>query len=80
MLRIARGLGLITVFWTDDPGDYTNPPPRVLEAKTLAEITNGGIILLHQGVGDTIRVLPQIAEALRQRSLTLTTVSGLLAG
>ena len=78
--RIARGLGLITVFWTDDPGDYTNPLPRVLEAKTLAEITNGGIILLHQGVGDTIRVLPQIAEALRQRSLTLTTVSGLLAG
>jgi len=29
-------------------------------------------------VGETIRILPQIAEALRQRRLTLVTVSGLL--
>ena len=79
VLRIARALGLITVFWTDNPGDYTNPGPRVLAEKTLANITNGGIILLHQGVGDTIRILPQIAEALRQRRLTLAPVSGLLA-
>jgi peptidoglycan/xylan/chitin deacetylase (PgdA/CDA1 family) len=79
VLRIARALGLITVFWTDNPGDYTNPGPRVLAEKTLANITNGGIILLHQGVGDTIRILPQIAEALRQRRLTLAPVSRLLA-
>lgn len=79
VLQIARALGLITVFWTDNPGDYTNPGPRVLKEKTLANIINGGIILLHQGVGDTIRIFPQIAEALRQRSLTLAPVSGLLA-
>lgn len=79
VLRIARRLGLVTVFWTDDPGDYANLGPRVLEARTLATITSGGIVLLHQGVGDTIRILPQIAEVLQRRGLTLTTVSGLLA-
>jgi len=78
VLRIARSLGLVTVFWTDNSGDYLNRGPRALEAKTLVNVTNGGIILFHQGVGETIRILPQIAEALRQRGLTLTTVSGLL--
>ncbi len=79
VLRIARALGLVTVFWTDNPGDYLNRGPHLLEARTLANITNGGIILFHQGVGDTIRILPRAAEALQRRGLTLTTVSGLLA-
>lgn len=79
VLRVARSLGLVTVFWTDNPADYASTGPRALEAKALANITNGGILLFHQGVGDTIRILPQTAEALRQRGMTLTTVSGLLA-
>ncbi len=78
VLRTVRRLGLMTVFWTDDPGDYANIGPRALEAKTLARITNGGILLLHQGVEDTIRVLPHIAEVLRRRGFAITTVSGLL--
>jgi len=78
VLRIARAVGLVTVFWTDNPGDYLNRGPVGLEARTLATISSGGIVLFHQGVGDTVRILPQTAEALRQRGLTFTTVSGLL--
>lgn len=79
VLRVARALGLVTVFWTDNPGDYLNRGPHLLEARTLSNIANGGIILFHQGVGDTIRILPQTAEVLRGRGLTLTTVGGLVA-
>lgn len=79
VLRAARALGLITVLWTDNPGDYANPAPSALEARTLANLTNGGILLLHQGVGVTIRVLPEVVNALHRRGLTFTTVSGLRA-
>lgn len=78
VLLAARSLGLVTVFWTDDPGDYANLGPRSLEFKTLANVTDGGILLLHQGVEDTIRILPQTAEMLQRRGFVITTVTGLL--
>ncbi len=79
VIRTATALGLTTVFWTANSGDYTQPGTAVLEAKILGRVNSGGILLLHQGVGETIRILPQTTEVLRHRGLILTTVSGLLA-
>jgi peptidoglycan/xylan/chitin deacetylase (PgdA/CDA1 family) len=78
VLAAAQALGLITVFWTDDPGDYGYPVPQV-EQKLFALVANGGIVVLHQGVGTTIRELPKIIGTLRRRGFTFTTVSGLVA-
>lgn len=78
ILRIASAAGLTTVFWTANSGDYENSGRRVLEAKILGRVTSGGILLLHQGVRETIGVLPETTEVLRRRGLVLTTVSGLL--
>ncbi len=79
VLRAARDLHLITVFWTDDPGDYARPSPVRLEATLLARVSNGGILLLHQGVRETIEILPQTLEILRGHGFVITTVGGLLA-
>lgn len=79
LLRAAHSLGLMTVFWTANSGDYTHLGSRALEAKILARVSNGGILLLHQGVPNTIRILPQTTAILRQRGYTMTTVGGLLA-
>ncbi len=79
VIRTATALGLTTVFWTANSGDYTQPGAAVLEGKILGRVNSGGILLLHQGVGETIRILPQTTEVLRHRGLILTTVSGLLA-
>lgn len=79
VLRAARDLGLITVFWTDDPADYARPSPLLLEAKLLARVSNGGILLLHQGVGETIDILPQAVHILQRRGFAIKPVSGLLA-
>lgn len=78
VLRAARDLNLITVFWTDDPADYARPGPSVLESRLVSRVSNGGILLLHQGVEDTIRILPISAAVLRRNGFAITTVSGLL--
>jgi peptidoglycan/xylan/chitin deacetylase (PgdA/CDA1 family) len=78
VLRAARNLNLITVFWTDDPADYARPGSSVLERRLLSRVSNGGILLPHQGVEDTIRILPVAVEALRRGGFTITTVTGLL--
>jgi peptidoglycan/xylan/chitin deacetylase (PgdA/CDA1 family) len=77
VLRIASELGLTTVFWTDDPGDYADLPLGVLEARLSAHLRPGGIVLLHDNVGASLQVLPAFARLAKERGLRLGPVSQL---
>jgi len=79
LMRVAHSLGLSTVMWTAGGGDYASPSGDALKAKVVRQADSGGIVLFHEGVPGTIRILPQTAEALAQRGFTLTTVGALLA-
>jgi peptidoglycan/xylan/chitin deacetylase (PgdA/CDA1 family) len=68
-------LGLTTVLWTDNSGDYLGMGPRQLERRVLSRASNGGIILMHDGVQQTIDVLPQIIEKLRGRGYRFVTLA-----
>ena len=78
VVRAATEQGLTTVLWTDDPGDYANPGTHVIEKKTLDRLSNGGIILLHDGVQETLDVLPQIIAYARDHNYRFVTVDELL--
>ena len=67
------------VLWTDDPGDYASPGAKVIEDRVLRMIGNGGIILLHDGVQQTVDILPQLLEYLRARGLRTVTIDEMLA-
>jgi peptidoglycan/xylan/chitin deacetylase (PgdA/CDA1 family) len=75
VILAAQDLGLTTVLWTDDPGDYARPGDKVIETRLLDSIGNGGIILIHDGVQQTIDVLPQIIERLRTRGFRFVTAA-----
>jgi peptidoglycan/xylan/chitin deacetylase (PgdA/CDA1 family) len=79
VMAAATRLGLTTVLWTDDPGDYADPGDRVIENRVLARIGNGGIILIHDGVQQTIDVLPQIITILQKRGFRFATVAEMAA-
>jgi len=74
VITAAMDTGLITVLWTDDPGDYASPGDKVIEERTLKYISNGAIILLHDGVQQTIDVLPQIIEYIKSQGFQFQTV------
>lgn len=74
VITAAMEQGLTTVLWTDDPGDYASPGDKVIERKVLQRISNGGIILLHDGVQQTLDVLPQIIETVRKRGMQFQTL------
>ena len=63
--EVVNGMGYTLVLWTDDPGDYASPGATVIEERTLDRVRNGGIILLHDGVQQTVDVLPQLIESLQ---------------
>ncbi|MBX3113349.1 MAG: polysaccharide deacetylase family protein [Fimbriimonadaceae bacterium] len=66
-LRAASALGLTTVYWNSNPGDYKfDDPEKILERLRLNR-QNGSIILLHSGLPQTVEALKTfIPECLKQ--------------
>ena len=77
VLRTVSRQGFITTLWTDDPGDFMKPPPNVILKRTLAHLENGAIILLHDGIPETLQALPALITEARQRGYRFVTVSRL---
>lgn len=77
--QTSEALGYIMVLWTDDPGDYASPGEQIILSRTLNKATNGGIILIHDGIEQTIRMLPQIILNLQTRGYRFVTVDQMLA-
>jgi len=81
---VAKNLGLITVLWTTDPGDYhsdnpvLSPSPEFIKLKVNYTIFPGGIILLHDGTDKTIEVLPGIIQNLKKLGYKFVKVSELI--
>jgi len=79
--RVAEtmeALGYTMVLWTDDPGDYASPGDKVIETRVLDTISNGGIVLIHDGVQQTVDVLPQILTYLKDKGYEFVTVDEMM--
>lgn len=77
VVRAATQNGLTTVLWTDDPGDYAQPGVNVIAERTLSRLSNGGIILLHDGAEQTLEFLPQLFKYARAKGYRFVTVDQL---
>ncbi len=79
-LKYLNSYGLSVFLWNDDPQDWARPGVRLIVSRALAEASNGGIILMHDGGGDrseTVAALPIIIEALRARGYNFVTLKQL---
>ncbi len=56
-LRAASALGLTTVYWNSNPGDYKFTDPNDILNKLRETRQNGSIILLHSGLPATVEAL-----------------------
>lgn len=74
----ADVLGYTTVLWTDDPGDYASPGDPVIFQRIMRNINPGGVVLLHDGIQETIDILPNIISTLRKRGYRFVTVDELI--
>lgn len=79
VIRAATDCSLTTVLWTDDPGDYADPGTQVLAQRTLTKLSNGGIILLHDGGPETLKLVPQLVAFARKKGFEFVTVDQLQA-
>jgi polysaccharide deacetylase family sporulation protein PdaB len=75
---VADVLGYTMVLWSNDPGDYASPGGKVIESRVLGNIRNGSIVLIHDGIEQTIEVLPRILKTLDERGYDFVTIDEML--
>ncbi len=78
--EMAAALGYTMILWTDDPGDYASPGAKVIETRLLDRINNGGIILIHDGVQETVDILPQLLKYLKDKGFETVTIDEMMSG
>jgi peptidoglycan-N-acetylglucosamine deacetylase len=81
VLDTARALGLATVLWNVDPTDWALPGTAAIEARVLAQVRPGSIIISHDGGGpraETLAAYPSIIDKLRARGYRIVTIPQLL--
>jgi peptidoglycan/xylan/chitin deacetylase (PgdA/CDA1 family) len=79
VLSAAREAKYRVVLWTVLARDHESPPPAEIAGRVLAEATDGGVILLHSGVENTVRALPGLLDELRARGFRCVTVGELIS-
>ncbi len=76
--RIAGELGYTDfVLWSVDPSDYRAPPPTRVIASAMAQVSPGGIILMHVNA-TTASTLPTILRRLHARGYAVVPLWTLL--
>ena len=81
MLEVKRA-GMLVALWSVDPEDYDAASARQLRRAVLRSAGAGSIVLLHDGPASravTLRALPSLIRALKQRGYRLVTASTLIA-
>ncbi len=73
----ARRAGMGLAMWTENSGDWAQPPAKTLVAQVPLRAEPGSIILLHSTTLNTAQALPAIIVQLRHRGYTLVTLSQL---
>lgn len=74
-IEAAKRLGYVMVLWTDDPSDYQRISPDLIESRILKHVRNGSIVLLHDGIPETLEMLPDLIAKLRQQGYKFVTIS-----
>ncbi len=81
-LSITKKLKMLTILWTIDTHDFSQPGVKAIVASVLTGARPGAIVLMHDAGGvrtQTVAALPTIIKALRKRGYTFVTVPRLLA-
>lgn len=74
----AEALGYTMVLWTDDPGDYASPGAALIKNRIFSKLSSGGIILIHDGIQQTVDDLPGIIKHLRKKGYQIVTIDEMM--
>ena len=80
LITLAAGLGLHTVQWSVDSGDWRGGTAEEITRQVQSRAFPGGIVLLHSNLEQTVQALPEIIRNLWNEEYVFLPVSELVIG
>ena len=81
LISLARSLGMLTIMWDVDPGDWSLPGTATIYQRVISAAHNGAIVIQHFGGGpryETLAALSEEIPTLRREGYKFVTVAQLL--
>ena len=78
LVQNVKSLDMYCVQWNIDSLDWKDPAPDDMVSRIEQNLTEGSIILLHNGAKNTPEALPRIIEAIRNKGYRIVPVSELI--
>lgn len=78
VIGMADKLGYVTVLWTANAGDCANIGKNGILFRLFSRTGNGGILLMHDGIDDTLKILPQVIAKYKRESYRFVTIDELI--
>ena len=74
----VKKLGMYCVQWDVDSLDWKDPTPEQMTKTVLDKVTNGSIVLMHNGAKNTPAALPSIIKGIQDKGYELVLIKDLI--
>ena len=78
LVSCVKSLGMYCVQWDVDSLDWKDPTPEQMTKTVLDKVTDGSIVLMHNGAKNTPAALPQIIKGIRDKGYEIVLIKDLL--
>ncbi|MCR5635902.1 MAG: polysaccharide deacetylase family protein [Clostridiales bacterium] len=78
VVQSVNDCNMYCIQWDVDSLDWKDPSPDEIVSRIKSKITNGSIILMHNGAKNTPEALPKVIEAIQSEGYEIVPISELL--
>lgn len=78
VVKTVNGCDMFCVQWDVDSLDWKDPTPEQITKNVVDKITNGSIILMHNGATNTPEALPMVIEGIIEKGYEIVPISQIL--
>ncbi len=78
VVNTVKSCSMYCIQWDVDSLDWQDPTPEQITANVVDKITNGSIILMHNGATNTPEALPMVIEGIKAKGYEIVPVSEIL--
>ena len=78
LVRTVKSMGMYCVQWDVDSLDWKDPSPEQMTKTVLDKVTDGSIVLMHNGAKNTPAALPDIIKGIQDKGYEIVLIKDLI--
>ena len=78
LVETVKSMGMYCVQWDVDSLDWKDPTPEQMTKTVLDKVTDGSIVLMHNGAKNTPAALPDIIKGIKDKGFEIVLIKDLI--